>query len=127
MTRSLRESGLGADLLDHRSQLVDVCFLPSGALAGPATPLAPVHRAQVSALVRPFVPDSDPILLQVPDVRVTRDEPQQLVDDRLEVDSLGREQREVIPEVDPDLLAEQAGGSGSGAVALGGAVREHSL
>ena len=56
----------------------------------------PVHGTQVPVLIRPLVPDADSVLLEVGDVGVARDEPQQFVDYGLEVDLLGGEQGEAL-------------------------------
>src|SRR3546814_7617638 len=56
--------------------------------------------------------------LQVGDVGVPREEPQQFMDDRLEMQLLGGQQREALGEVEAHLVAEQALGAGAGAVAL---------
>src|SRR3546814_513200 len=56
--------------------------------------------------------------LQVGDVGVPREEPQQFMDDRLEMQLLGGQQREALGEVEAPLVADQALGAGAGAVAL---------
>ena len=64
---------------------------PSG--ARPGAPLLAVDRAQFAVRVRPFVPDADAVLLQPAHVGVAAQEPQQLVDDGLQVQLLGGDQR----------------------------------
>jgi hypothetical protein len=49
-------------------------------------------RAQFSALIRPFVPDAHAMFLQIPDVRIAGQKPQQLMDDRFQMQLLGRDQ-----------------------------------
>ena len=88
----------------------------------PASPLMPVHGTQVPVLIRPLVPDADSVLLEVGDVGVARDEPQQFVDYGLEVDLLGGEQREALLQVKAHLVSEHALGADTGAVVLYGAV-----
>src|SRR3546814_5384854 len=72
----------------------------------------------IAVRVRPFVPDANAVLLQIPDVRVALQEPQQFVDDRLDVQLLGREQRETLGQVEAHLVAEHAVGAGPGPVLL---------
>src|SRR5690606_23322528 len=54
----------------------------------------------------------------------TPQEPQQLVDDRAQVELLGGDQRKAFAEVEAHLPAEHAAGAGAGAVGLFGAVFE---
>ena len=54
-------------------------------------------------------------------------EPEQLVDDRLQVQLLGGDQREALGEVEAHLMAEHRERAGAGAVALLHAVGEHVL
>src|SRR4051794_12868111 len=82
----------------------------------PVAPLVAVDRAELAALVRPFVPYADAALLEPLDVRVAAQEPQQLVDDRLEMQLLGGEQREALAEREAQLAAEDRKRAGTGAV-----------
>src|SRR6185437_1235258 len=92
---------------------------------GPAAPLLAVHRAEVAVLIGPLVPDAHLVILEVTDVGIALQEPQQLVDDRAQVQLLGGDQREAVVEVEAHLPAEHAAGAGTGAVALLRAVFEH--
>ena len=67
------------------------------------------------------------MLLQVLNVGVALEEPQEFVDDRLEMHLLGSEQRESLALVASQLVAEDALGARTGAVMLDGAVVEHML
>ena len=58
----------------------------------------------------------DAVFLEVGDVGVAVEEPQQLVDDRAEVEFLGGEAGESLAEVVADLAAEDREGAGAGAV-----------
>src|SRR5690606_26943733 len=84
-----------------------------------------VDRAQLAVLVGPLVPDADLVLLQVGDVGLALQEPQQFVDDRAQVQLLGGDQREALAQVEAHLPAEHAAGAGAGAVRLVGAVLQH--
>ncbi|MNN40055.1 hypothetical protein D3C81_1541150 [compost metagenome] len=111
-------------VLDHRDQVAD---LVDRFAVGrrPVAPLVAVHRAEVAVGVGPLVPDAHAVVLQVLDVGVALQEPQQLVDDRLEVALLGGHQREALAQVEAHLVAEHAVGAGAGTVALEGAGLAH--
>src|SRR3972149_11274945 len=53
------------------------------------------------------------------DVGLAAEEPEELMNDRLEVDSLRGNQREAIGQIEPHLPTEDAQGPGAGAVRLG--------
>jgi len=74
--------------------------------------------------VTPLVPDRDAVLAQVGDVGVAAQEPEQLVDDRAQVQLLGGDQRESLREVEAHLVAEDAARPGAGAIAAHGAALE---
>ncbi|OHB80198.1 MAG: hypothetical protein A2W31_02290 [Planctomycetes bacterium RBG_16_64_10] len=80
---------LGADPIDDRPNLVDLRTI--GRRPGP--PLPAVDRAQIPVLVCPCIPNADAMLIQVTNVRVAAQEPQQLMDDRPQVEPLGRQER----------------------------------
>ena len=76
---------LRSNQIDDLRDLID-CF----AIAGfPRPPLTSVDRAQLAVLVGPFVPDRNTVLLQIPDIGVATEKPQQLVYDRGEMQFLG--------------------------------------
>ena len=105
---------VAAQLLERHADLID------GAPVGrqPGAPLLAVDRAQLAALIGPLVPDGDAVLAQPRDVGVAAQEPEQLVDDRAQVDRLGGDQRESLRQVEAQLLAEQRQRAGAGAVPL---------
>src|SRR5690606_18313535 len=106
--------GPGADLGHHLADLVE-----GGAVrAGPGTPLVAVHRPELPRRGRPLVPDGDAVLLQIGDVGVAPEEPQQFMDDGLEMDLLGGHQRKPLRQIEAHLVAEHTEGAGAGAVAL---------
>src|SRR5438105_3826802 len=86
-----------------------------------------VGVAERAALVGPFVPDADAALLEPSYVGVAAQEPQQLVEDRLEVQLLRREQREALVEREAQLPSEHRQRAGAGAIGLARAVLEHFL
>jgi hypothetical protein len=58
------------------------------------------------------------VLIEVFDVRVAAQEPEQLVNDGFGVDFLGREQREIFPQIKPRLRAKHGIRAGARAVGL---------
>ena len=78
---------------------------PSG--RRPGAPLRAVDRPQLAVGVRPLVPDRDPVLAQRAHVGLAAQEPQQLVDDRAQVELLGGERREALAQVEAQLVAEE--------------------
>lgn len=72
--------------------------------------------------VGPLVPDGHSVLLEPTNVRFTAQEPQQLIGDGLEVNTLRRDQRKPLGEVVADLTAEHADGTGTGSVVFVDAV-----
>ena len=61
----------------------------------PSYTLCTIDRTKVSILICPLIPDSDSVLLEVCDVGVPLDEPEQFMDDGAEVALLRGEQGEV--------------------------------
>src|SRR2546430_12972112 len=84
----------------------------------PGAPLLAVHRPELPALVRPFVPDSDSVLAQPGNVGFPAQKPQQLVDHRAQMNLLRRDERQALREIEAHLLAEQRQRPRAGAVAF---------
>src|SRR3990172_7199164 len=112
--------GIGLELLDHLGDLVD--SLPAGGL--PGAPLGAVDRAQLALLVGPLVPDAHAALLQVAYVGIAVQDPEQLVNDGLNVQLLGGEQGVAGLQVVARLVAEDGQGACAGAVLFAKAVIE---
>ena len=112
--------GVALDLGDQPADLVDDA--PVRAL--PGAPLLAVDGAEIAVGIGPFVPDRDPVGLEIGDVGIAVEEPDQLVDDRLEVQLLRRDQRKALGEIEADLPAEQRAHAGAGAVAFDDALFE---
>ena len=106
--------GIRADGLDDAGDLIDV----AAAWSRPGAPLVAVDGAQIPIPVGPLVPDAHSVFIQVGDVGVTRQKPEELMDHRPEMQLLGGEQREDVGQIDAHLISEDAPGSGAGAVAL---------
>ena len=92
------------DLAHHFADLVNVAAV----VIGPRAPLVAIDVSQTAVGVGPFVPDADAVVLQVFYVGVAVEEPQQFVDNRLEVQLLGGEQGETVGQVEAHLMPEDA-------------------
>ena len=66
--------GVLLDALHHLGNLVD-------ALVVPVAPLGTIDGTEVAIRVGPFVPDGDFVVVQILDVGVAAEQPQQFVDD----------------------------------------------
>ena len=103
------------DLLDDLVNLVDGAAIGSS----PIAPLRAVDAAQVAVLVRPFIPNRHAVFIEIFDIRVAAQKPEQLMDDGLEVDFLCRDERETVLQWKTHLRAEDGIRAGAGAVGLG--------
>ncbi len=104
---------------------------------GPGPPLLAIDRPQFAVLARPFVPDPHTHFVERPGVRVPSQEPQKLVDDRAQMELLGRYERESrfrrggskrpvrVRQVVPCLVTEDAERPGPGPVLLAGTLVEN--
>jgi len=84
--------------------------------AAPRSPLRPVDPAEISVGVGPLVPNGHPILPQRVDIGFTAEKPEQLVDDRPQMDFFRGDQREPVPQVEACLRTEDAKSAGSSPV-----------
>jgi hypothetical protein len=82
----------------------------------PAPPLDAVDRPEFTLRIGPLVPDGYALVLHPLHVGVAAEEPEQLDGHGLEVHPLGGDQREAFAQIEADLAAENAAGSGAGAV-----------
>src|SRR4029077_12588869 len=83
-----------------------------------------IDRPEVAVLVGPFVPDRDAVLVEIFDVGIAAQEPKQLIDDRLDVQLLGGDEREAALQVEAHLMAEDRQRTDAGAVAFFDALGE---
>ena len=95
--------GIGLDAFDQVPDLID----GRAARIGPGSPLPAVDRPEIAALVGPFVPDRHAVVMQILDVGVALQEPQQLIDDRPQMQLFGRRDRKALREA--RSLLRQAG------------------
>src|SRR5262249_27697608 len=95
--------------------LIDADAVPSA----PIPPLRAVNAAEISFFVRPLVPNRHAMFVEKFDVRVAAQKPEQLVDDRFDVEVLGCEQRKsrtARSQIESRLGAEDRQRAGAGAV-----------
>ena len=86
--------------------------------AGPRTPLLAVNGTEVAVRVGPFVPNRHLMVVQVGNVGVALQEPQQFIDDGTEVQLLGCQQGKTLLQVEAHLVPENADRAGTGTVGL---------
>ena len=86
-----------------------------------------IDRSEFAVLVGPLVPDTDTMFLEVLDVGVALEEPEQFVDDGLQMKFLCGEQGETVVEVVARLGAEDADGTCTGTVTFFGAFGEDAV
>ena len=105
--------GVAFEAVDEQGDLVD----DSIARAFPSPPLLSVDGAELAVFVGPFVPDGDAVFLEIGDVGLAFEEPQQLVDDGAEVEFFRGDAGEAFAEIVARLPAEDGERAGAGAVA----------
>ena len=95
-----------------------VLDLVDGAAVGclPRAPLLAVDRPEVAVFVGPFVPDRDVLLLQIGDISIALEKPQELADYRAQVKVFGGQTGKAIGEGEAQLIAESREGTDAGAV-----------
>src|SRR4030095_1328003 len=101
--------GIRFDLLENLSHLVDLSAVGSG----PRAPLLAVDRPQLAVFISPLVPDRNAAFLEVADVRLAAQEPEQLVNDRPRVQLLRSYERKTLPQVESHLIAKDAQRAGA--------------
>ena len=106
--------GVAADLLDDLVDLVDGASIRRA----PVAPLRTVDAAQVSIGVGPLVPDAHARFLEGTYVGFAAQKPKKFMQDGLQVQLLGGQQREAVAEAEPGLRPEDGGRSGAGPVGL---------
>ncbi len=104
--------GVAADLVDHPGDLI----IGPPVRPLPGAPLLAVDRTEIAVRVGPFVPDRDAMRLEIGDVGVAAQEPDQFAHDRLEMQPLRRDERKALREIETKLPAEQRAHARSGAV-----------
>ena len=82
-------------------------------------------RAELAVLVRPLVPNRDVVIAQVLHIARSLQKPQQLVNDRSQVQLLGSNQRKSLLQIESHLVPKPRARAGAGAICLGAATFEH--
>ncbi len=116
-----RESGSFLIWSHDLADLVDV----TPVRRRPGAPLVTVHRPEIAVCIGPLVPDGDLVVVQVTQVGVALQEPQQLMNDGAQVAFLGGHQRKAVGEVKAHLVAKDTDRARAGAVLLAGTVVTH--
>ena len=75
-----------------------------------------LHAELVVVTEGVVIPDMDPVFDQILNIRIATEKPQQFVDDTLQEDLLGGQQRESLLQVKAHLVAEDTLRAGAGAV-----------
>ncbi len=114
---------IGLERLDDPAELVDRGSIPRR----PRTPLRSIDGPQIAVFIGPLIPDSHPVIVQVFDVGVTPDEPQELMHDRFHVQPFRRQQRKSVGQIEPHLMAEDRSRARAGPVGLHRPVLQHLL
>ena len=113
--------GIGLQCFHEIGNLIDVLSIGRG----PTSPLHPIHGPQISIFLGPFVPDGDPALLKPQVAARTTQEPQQLLNDRSQVDFLGGHQGKPLVQIKAHLVAKNTARARTSAVFLVHPVGEH--
>ena len=77
----------------------------------PATPLVTINRTQVAIFVSPFIPNGHLVVMQILDVRIALQEPQQFMDNRAQMKLFRGQARESLGQVIAALAAKNRAGS----------------
>ena len=108
-------------LVHHGGDLVNMAAIRRW----PCAPLLAVNLAQVAVLVCPFIPDGNVIFVQIRNVSIALQEPEQFMNDRAQMAALCRHQREAFLQVEAHLVAKNGERTGTGAVIFRRALIEH--
>ena len=98
---------------DEVNDLVEV----TAVMGWPGAPLIAVDRPEVTVGIGPFVPDMDAVFLQIGNIGIALQEPEQLMDDGFQMQLLGGQHREAVGQIKTHLIAEDRACPGAGAIA----------
>ena len=102
LTIKRRLSGIRFDLLDHLVDLIDAHAIG----VRPVAPLRAVNAAQVAPFIGPLVPNGHAVFVERADIRFAAQKPEQLVNNRFQMQLLRRQQGEGVPQIKPSLRAK---------------------
>jgi hypothetical protein len=77
-----------------------------------------IYRSQIAVLIRPFVPDTNSVFLEVFDIGVASEKPKQFMDNGLEVEFLGGEEGETFFQIKTHLMSKNRNGASASTVML---------
>ena len=80
-------------------------------------PLVAIDGAKIAIFIGPFIPDRHAVVFQITDIGIARQEPQQFMDDRAQVQLFRRYQRKTIGQRIAALQAKGRNRASAGAVA----------
>ena len=106
--------GIALDLVN------EVCDLIDGLAVG-AAPTAPLHAVdgtEVAVFIGPLIPDANAVFLEIGDVGVALQEPEEFVNDRTKMKFLRRDERKTFRKIEAHLVAEHGAGACTRAVGL---------
>src|SRR5439155_14783278 len=78
---------------DLRDQIVDLID-PHAVCAAPVAPLRPIDATKIAGFISPLVPDGHTVFVEITNIRVAAQKPEQLVNDRFDVQLFCCEERE---------------------------------
>src|SRR5262249_24541023 len=114
---------IAPDFIDDIGDLID-----AAAIGGrPRAPLMPIDPSGIAVGVGPFIPNAHAMLGEVFDIGIAAQEPEQLVDDRFDVQLLCGQQWKAALKVEPHLMPEDRARADAGAIAFFDALAEHTL
>ena len=100
------------EIVEEAGDLIDGLAV----LGLPGPPLLAVNGAEVAVLIGPLVPDANLVVLEVADVGVAHQEPEELVNDGAEVELFGGQAGKALAEIVARLAAKNRTSAGAGAV-----------
>ncbi len=91
----------------------------------PRPPLVAVDRAEVAVVVGPFIPDRDAVFFQISDIGRALQKPDQLMNNRLQMQLLGGHHREAFLQIETHLVTKYRSRTGTGTISFIGAMCEN--
>ena len=117
--------GVAAQISHHFGNLVHHSIGVVWRWRRPRPPLPAIHRAQFAIGIGPLIPDTHPGLLKAADVGLATKEPEQLVNDALGVNLLGRYQWKTILQIEAHLPTKHRERARAGSIGFHGPVIDH--
>ena len=87
----------------------------------------PIDRAQIAFLIGPLIPNRHAVGIERADIGVAGEEPQEFMDDRLQMQFLCRHKRKAVTQIKAHLMAEDRQRPGAGPVVLAHPVNKDTL